>query len=569
MMKLTSVTYQNFKSVGNAHITVRLDNTKTTLLSGTNGAGKSTLLDAICFALYGKGYGSVNKPQLINSVNQKQCLVTIDFEIGRKKFTVRRGMKPNIFEIIENGKLRKKSAEVKDDQKVLEQQILKMNYRAFTQVVIMGSGYYVPFMRLPAAQRREFVEDLLDIRVFSIMNRLLFDKNKTLKEELRDTDVRIKSAKEKFKMQETFIEKMKKERHDDVDRHQKEITRLEKENISHSTKIDRHQNAIQKLSEKLAEFAHLDEEIGDVRSHTKRLEKSIRDHQTKRSFYHTTDQCPTCSQPIHENHKSSLVESVDSDIKQQEKELVSLEKKMDGFTKAMVRKNKILEQVSEENEMVDRLNRLVIVNNALIKNANYLIGDQQNNTSSIDAESTKLKEFAKEIVSSDNTKRSLLDNQQYYDLAAIMLQDNGIKSRIIKQYIPTINKLINKYLGALDFFVSFNLDENFNETVKSRYRDEFTYESFSEGQKTRIDLALTFAFREIAKMKNSVNTNLLIFDEILDSSMDTVGVDLFMSLLDKVNIDNVFIISHRDIGDKFEDHIRFELQNNFTVRKER
>lgn len=568
MINLTKITYQNFKSVGNSPITISLDKYKTTLISGTNGTGKTTILDAICFALFGKGYGAANKPQLINSINQKHCLVTLEFEIGKKNFIVKRGMKPNVFEIYENGKLRKKSAELKDDQKVLEQQILKMNYRSFTQVVIMGSGYYVPFMRLPLAQRREFIEDLLDIRIFSVMNRLLFDKNKALKEELKEVDFKLKSTKEKIKMQQEFIDKIKKERSDDVERNNREIAKLEKENLAHETKLNNHRTALGKLEKRLTKYESINEELDEVRISYKRLEKTIKEYNTKREFYSDTTICPTCNQDIHDGHRDELVKGVESDIVKQESEMQKLQKTLDNLLKEVSKKDEIIDKISEENSMIDRVNSLISINNSLITKSNKNIEQQQTNTTVIDGEKEKLKKFAKEAVECDNKKRKLLETQQYYELSALMLQDNGIKARIIKQYIPTINKMINKYLSALDFFVSFNLDENFNETVKSRHRDEFTYESFSEGQKLRIDLALTFAWREIAKLKNSVNTNLLIFDEILDGSLDSTGVDLFMTLLEKINIENIFIISHRDIGDKFEDNIKFELKNNFTVMKE-
>lgn len=566
MIKFTKITYSNFMAVGTSPITIDLDRHHTTLITAVNGSGKSTMLDAVSFALYGRAYRNINKNQLVNSINQKKCEVTIEFEIGKKKYKVFRGIKPNKFEIYENDKMVNQDPNVRDYQKILETQILKMNYRAFTQVVVMGSSSYIPFMKLKPHERRDFIEDLLDIRIFSVMNKLLFQKMKDGKERLKDVETEIKSTKEKIELQESFINSRKKERSDASEKIIHAVQQAKTDISREEDSISDLEAQIARLEAKLKDYSDVTEQVSELNLEKKRVSRSIQEHDKNKAFYHNTENCPTCRQGIGDDHKAHIILEIDGILDGFYRELDEISAKTKDLQVKVDEMDGINEQITELNSRVSKINQTIHGLNLLVRKYNKELQDLEDDTSSIDADKEKLKDLAKTVVTLVSQRKKMVEDAHYQTIAYNMLMDNGIKAKVIKQYIPVINKLVNKYLNALDFFVSFNLDENFNEVVKSRYRDEFSYDSFSEGEKQRISLALTFAWRDVARMKNSVNCNLVVFDELFDSSLDQTGMDLCIGLLHGLKDTNTFVISHKEgIADKFSSSIKITKKNNFTI----
>lgn len=560
MVKFIRVSYRNFLSSGNIPIEIKLNKTHLTLISGKNGSGKSTIVEAIVFGLFGKPYRNINKNQLINSINQKQCLVELDFEIGKKKYRIVRGIKPNVFEIYENGKVLNQNPNIRDHQKVLESQILKMSYKTFTQVVMMGSGNYIPFMELQPYQRREFIEDLLDIKIFSVMNTLVKDRVKSLKDEIRETDLEIKSLKEKALMQKSFIEKQVKEKDENK---QSLHDSIEKNFSDNKQLVER----VTKLREKVDSITSsfddsLYEKLSELRIKKSENELDVSSRTSKRLI---GDVCPTCKQDVSDSVRMKIDIEIDKEVDQLSRYGKSIDLDIININKEISKIEEQSKEVKKIQDSISVLNEQISINNAIIMKDQGLL-ESISDTTSIDEEKEKLRTYAKAIVKVDNHKKKTVESLHLNTIVTNLLQDSGIKAKIIKQYVPVINKLVNKYLAKLDFFVSFNLDENFNESVKSRHRDEFTWGSFSEGQKMRINLALIFTWREIARMKNSINTNIVFFDELLDSSMDGGGMDLALGLLDDMKDSNVFVISHREGSfDKFPSVIQMGTKNNFTI----
>lgn len=545
-----------------------MDSHSLTLCTGKNGSGKSALNDALSFVLFGKPFRNFNKPQLLNSINQKQLLVELNFEVGKKKYKIIRGMKPNIFEIYENEKLINQDPNIRDYQKVLEQQIIKMNYRAFTQVVIMGSSSYIPFMRLKAQERRDFIEDLLDIRIFSIMNDLLKNKSKLIKDNIRDVDVEIKSLREKIEIQDKHVKSRKFEKQNRIDILNEEIDKLLNENSNNSTIINKTLIEVDFLNKEAEKFESASDRLTEFRTLHKKIKSSIEKHHEEKQFYHSIEECPICKQNVGSNHRTHIVESVDKSIQNLEIDLLDLQNKLESVNEDLIKYEELATEISTLNDIINQKNKLIIVNNALIEKNKVQLSIIIEDTTNLDEETKKLKEYAKAILKKSELKKSLLEIQQYQDTAIILLQDNGIKAKIVKQYIPIINKLVNKYLDAMDFFVGFTLDENFNEIIKSRHRDTFSYESFSDGQKRRIDMALLLTWREVAKSKNSINTNLIILDEA-DAPMDGTGADMLIDLYKASNIPNVIMISHKEgLSNSADRVLTFEMKNNFTMLKE-
>ncbi len=567
MIKFEKITIKNFMSVGNASLTVDYTAAKSTIVTAVNGSGKSSImLDSICFVLYGKPYRPINKPQLLNSINQKGLLVEIEFKIDKTRYKVKRGIKPNIFEIYKGGKLINQDAAARDYQKVLEQTILKMNFRTFTQIVIMGSGNYIPFMRLKPDARREFIEDILDIKIFSTMNMLLKQQVKEHFEHLKEITTNINFLKEKIKIQHSFIEKMEDEKTNQKASIVSEIERL-------TTEIDDLWKTISSLQENV-ESIQLDIDghnmISDKKIELQTLAKQIKANIVKfnkdKEFYSNTEICPTCHQEIEEHHREKIIARATNKVTEFGRGLAEIEARLIDF-------NSQLEIISEKQRKISELQSRISECNSSINTANTMISKYHTDlstistdTGSIDSEKAKLKKTSKELMTLVDEKRTMKDTETYFGVISGMLKDTGIKTRIIKQYVPVFNKLINKYLQQLDMFVEFQLDENFSETVKSRYRDTFTYDSFSEGEKQRIDLALMFVFREVARLKNAINTNLLIMDEVLDASMDATGVDNFFNIINSLSTTNLFVISHRQgMADKFDAGIKLIKKGNFTV----
>lgn len=567
MITFEKIKIQNFMSVGNAPLELDYTKSKTTLVTATNGVGKSSIMmDSICFALYGKPYRNINKPQLVNSINGKACLVEISFKVGKVKYIVKRGIKPAIFEIYKNGTLLNQDAASRDYQKVLETNILKMNYRTFTQVVIMGSGNYIPFMKLSAQARREFIEDVLDIKIFSVMNSLLKQHMKDIDDEEKELLTAINLLKEKFKMQEQFIATLENEKETRRNEIQAEIEKLGEEEASLSSKIELLSLEVEQIGDQTEERSKVTKKLNDLKTIQTRLTKNIEKQQQNKEFFAVTEVCPTCHQEIGDHHRDHLIKTADSKVVELSSGLDELDQMLNDIQNKMANIESNQREVMRVQGEIGTAQSSMSVTQKLITKYQRELIDLNANTSSVDTEKKVLKTISKDIVHKDKERKDLGVTKQYNDAIAYLLKDTGIKTKIVKQYVPVFNKLINAYLQHLDLFVSFELDENFNETVKSRYRDFFTYESFSEGEKQRIDLAMLFTFREIARMKNAINVNLLIMDEVLDQSLDNVGVDNFFNIISGLPTSNLFVISHREsMQDKFDDSVRLVKHNNFTV----
>jgi len=562
-----SVSWKNFLSTGNTANKVQLDGHSTTLIVGKNGEGKSTILDALTFSLFNKPFRDINKGQLVNSINQKNCLVEIEFDIGPIQYKVVRGMKPNIFEIYQNGNLINQDAASKDYQSVLEQQILKLNYKTFTQVVILGSASFIPFMQLPSGQRREVIEDILDIKVFSVMNNILKEKMAETKEDISGIDTEIRIITEKAKAQKSLIDSLQHSK----DQNTKVITDKIQANINEISDkthlVDLLNKDVEELNLQLANKIDVDKNLDLCKANMNKLQQKMAQADEHISFFSSNETCPSCEQGIQHDHKSKIINKISHDKQELNNGMSTLNSAYTKLSQDLQDKQELLKQIQDKNisisTEISAMNLLLKANKEFEKEISELSvqGD-------IDTEKEKIKELANEALEKNNVKMELVKQKNLQDIASVLLRDTGIKTTIIREYLPAMNKLINMYLSAMDFFVKFELDESFNEIIKSRFRDEFTYASFSEGEKMRIDLAILFTWRQIAKMKNSVNTNLLILDEIFDSSLDVAGTDYFLSVMDQLGENsNVFVISHKGdvLLDKFKNNIRFEKTNDFST----
>ena len=565
MINFKYVRWKNFLSTGNQFIEIQLDKNPTTLIIGENGAGKSTILDALCFGLFGKPFRMISKNLLVNSVNNSSTVVEVEFSVGTKEYKVIRCIKPNKFEIYQNGKLMSLEANVRDYQKILEQQILKLNYRSFTQVVILGSSTFVPFMQLKARHRREVVEEILDIQIFSTMNILLKQKLKSIVEELREVDYSFSLVSERITLQENYIDDIKKNKDNIIDEKQKTFEKNEKE-IEERMWESKH---LTEDNQTLLESIIGEDKVVDKRDKLKDIQFMLKDKESRGqkliSFFEENDDCPTCQQHIDEEFK---VKSIDEKTKEVAEVSEGLNKLSDEMKKveSKIKEYKNTAKSIRENEiafakLTSGITQLEKFNAKLQTEIETLL---KGNVSNEDTE--KLIRLKQECIKVERQRTDLRDEKSYAEAIKLILQDTGIKTKIIKQYLPIMNKLINTYLTSMEFYVNFTLNENFEESIKSRYRDEFTYSSFSEGEKMRIDLSLLFTWRAIAKMKNSANTNLLILDEIFDSSLDGTGTDEFLKILNTLGDENVFVISHKQdvLADKFKSTIKFEKVKNFS-----
>ena len=557
------VRWKNFLSTGNNFTEIQLDRNPTTLIIGENGAGKSTILDALCFGLFGKPFRNINKAQLLNTVNNSSALVEIEFKIGTKEIKVRRGIKPNVFEIYINGKMYNQDANARDYQKYLEQQILKLNYRSFTQVVILGSSTFVPFMQLQARHRREVVNEILDIQIFSIMNLLMRERIKTITADIRENEYQHELAEEKITMQEKYIKDTKSNKKNLIT----EKTNLMAGNEEEVFKQEANNKILKVENEtyinQIADTDKVKEQFDKMKDIQSTLTEKKNTNSKMLQFFEDNDICPTCEQPL--NNAEEMISA-----KQQE---------VDKFTEALGDLTKVLVKSQNRQQEIKDIRDKIRDNEVKMAQSNSSIKElakfNATLTSEIKAlesgtvtkeEEDKLKKLKKDFVFFDKEKTKLREDLTYSEAARNMLQDTGIKTKVIKKYLPIMNKLINTYLNSMEFYVNFTLDENFNETIKSRYRDEFTDASLSEGEKMRIDLALLFTWRAVAKMKNSTNTNLLILDEIFDSALDGTGTDEFLKILNTLGDENVFVISHKQdaLADKFRSTIKFEKVKNFS-----
>jgi len=566
MIIFKTVRWKNFLSTGNAFSEIQLDASPATLIVGSNGAGKSTFLDAICFGLFNKPFRKITKAQLVNAVNEKDLLVEIEFSIGSRDYMIRRGFKPTLFEIYLNGSMLSQEAAMNEQQKHLEQSILRLNYKSFTQVVILGSSCFVPFMQLSPPNRREVIEDLLDIRIFSTMNTLLRDKVKSVKETLRECEYQVDLAKNKVEMQQNLIANLQEQSNANTSRRKREIKDLEGEISSTMDAVTKGLGELSSKEKSLEAYGDLDKEQTELLVYQDRFKTKKKSFNKEYKFFDKNDNCPTCHQAITEELKNDKKKVINVSLKELDDASVALQQKLDILLEKIAQRQIINNEVREINDRISSYNKEIQWKKKQIQDIEEKINT--GTVVSLKKEKERLKEMAKDGIV---VEESLLDTKKQrddYDVVSNMLRDTGIKSVIIKKYLPVMNQLVNRYLKELDFYVSFDLNENFEETIKSRFRDEFTYSSFSEGEKMRIDLALLFTWRTIAKMKNSANTNLLILDEIFDSSLDGQGTDDFLKILHTVSDNtNVFVISHKteSLQDKFASTLQVEKKQNFSV----
>ena len=566
MIYFKKLRWRNFLSTGNQFIEVDLAKSASTLIIGSNGSGKSTLLDALCFSLFNRPFRTIKKEQLVNTINNNDCEIEVEFETNGKQYKVKRGIKPNVFEIYCNNVLINQDASNVDYQNMLEQNILKCNYRAFCQVVILGSSSYEPFMHLRARYRREVVEEILDIRVFSHMDLLLRHKQAELSKNIVDVRHRYDLMSEKYQLQKDHFEQIQNRDNTDIEDRKGQLKENEKSNYEYNQKL-------QLLNEKIIstkaeiwggdKYARKGTELSKLET---KIETNLSNHKKTLSFFQNNDTCNTCTQPIDKVFKQQKINSEANKISELEAGLMQLTGEIKKNQSKIDEMNNIKDKINDLNISVAKINTSISEinrhSNRLDTEIQKLESDKEN-TSKVSYELEQLKNQLKEI---NVDKEKVVEEKKYIDIAREILNDTGVKAKIIKKYLPIMNNLINKYLQSMDFFVNFHLDEEFNETIKSRFRDTFVYNSFSEGEKLRIDLALLFTWRTIAKMKNSTNTNLLILDEIFDSSLDGAGTEEFFKILKTLSNENTFIISHKGdiLFDKFTNIIKFEKYKNFT-----
>jgi DNA repair exonuclease SbcCD ATPase subunit len=570
MITFEKVRWRNFLSTGNTFSEINLQSAKTNLIVGANGAGKSTVLDALTFGLFGKSFRKINKPSLVNSINEKDCLVEVEFSIGSKQYLIRRGIKPNLFEINVDGQLWNQESTVVDQQKNFEQNVLKMNYKSFTQVVILGSSTFVPFMRLPLAQRRDIIEDILDIQIFSVMNDNLRDKVKENNEELKQLESTLSLHTKKIDLQKEYMLDLEKKAKSDIEKKESKISSLK---LSQS-------GAMQQVSELTVEVADLNDQLKTLSDARKKLKKmntfkakiqqKIDQAKKYSQFFIDNDICPTCTQEITQDLKDKKIKDTDDEWEKLNTGLDDLQKTIDAEEKREEKFVELSDQVINVNSSINQINYEINSLGKSIKELQDEIKDLSSGSADNKVEFEKLKQLVDQKKTFTTEISYLKKDKDVLITATQLLKDSGIKTRIIKTYLPTMNKLINQYLQSMDFYVNFTLDENFEETIKSRHRDIFSYESFSEGEKARIDIALLLTWRSIAKLKNSVDTNLLILDEIFDGSLDQSGSsDLGWILRNFDDNTNVFVISHKEsMNDKFDRTLLVEKPKNFSIINE-
>lgn len=560
------IRWANFLSTGSQFTEVILDSSPTTLIVGENGSGKSTILDALCYALFNKAFRDVNKPQLCNSINGKNMVVEVEFTIGSKDYKIIRGVKPNIFEIYLNGELVNQDAASRDYQKYLEDHVLKLNYKSFTQIVILGSASFTPFMQLPAGHRREVIEDLLDIKIFSTMNDALKDKVSILKIKLTEFDTKIELGKGKVKLQQSYIKTLEADRDNRSKETEKlielageEIVKLTSNVTASVTIIEDLKSTITDSEEKEGAESSLTALIDKMTGKKNKIIKDIK-------FYQDNDTCPTCTQILDLTFKHDTVTCHSAKLEEVRNAEAYLIDQLAVVRLRLQEIRTVKKTIAESNDVIIDNNSKIIAEQNYIRKLEKEVMSSTAGMANIEEEKTKLKTLAKEVIDASEEKATLVEEKHYLDIAGLLLKDTGIKTKIIKQYLPVINNLVNKYLQVQEMFVHFELDETFTEIIKSRHRDTFSYASFSEGEKARIDISILLAFRSIAKMKNTANTNLLLMDEIFDSSLDTNGADFVMTLLNTLGANsNVCVISHRDaLFDKFSNVIKFEKINGYS-----
>lgn len=570
MIIFKKLRYRNFLSTGNNFTEIDLTKSKRTLIVGANGSGKSSSLCALSFALFGKAHRNINKPQLVNSINNKNCEVEVEFELGSNQYRVRRGIKPTIFEIYQNGNLLNQSSTSKDYQKILEQNILKLNHKSFHQIVVLGASSFIPFMQLRASDRRSVIEDLLDIGVFSKMNILLKEKLSTVKETLKDYDHQLEIVRTKQQAQEKHIEDLRQlstryreQRQQKIEQARAQIDELQqkKEDINQLIK----QADPSSIKEKNL-LAH--DQKQSILSELSRVQTSIKALVKDAKFFTDNDQCPTCSQDIDEDIRAKHIEKAKTDAKELKSQQENFQKLGTEVNESIKELEQLIQTVRQYESDIQAIDRDITNQQKIIEDTQNEINTLENSNNDLVKAKLDYDKIWNEREKISTLKESLNEKYTYYLAISEMLKDTGIKTKVIKQYLPVINQLVNQYLQVMDFFVSFHLDENFEETIRSRHRDVFSYDSFSEGEKSRIDLSLLFTWRQIAKMKNSVSTNLLVLDEVMDSSLDAEGVEHLMKIFYTLDdMTNVFVISHKKeiMEEKFDRRLTVSKEKNFSI----
>jgi len=566
MLHFETLKWKNLLSTGNAYTEIRLDRSPTTAIVGENGAGKSTILDALCYVLFNKPFRNINKPNLINSINERGMVVEIEFHIGKQQYKVVRGMKPNVFEIYVNGNLIDQPGAIKDYQKILEDTILRLNYKSFTQIVILGNASFTPFMQLSSRDRREVIEDLLDIQIFSNMNLLLKDRLSENKSEQAEIGSQIEIIENKIEVQNNYLNQLQRDIDSEINEYLELIANKKQLTTEYNAKNVELSSEVSRYMESIKDSLKVDSKMSKVSDILSKLHDKGLKADKRLSFFERNDHCPTCEQEI--------------DVKIKQDKITKTKEIIDKTTDAVDRLQ------TEQRELANRLTQIEIVQSK-INAIQQQVTSNQNEINSIastvvefekkvasledkkttDTHSTvEIESLQKDLATYNKKKETLSYNKELYDFASHLLKDGGIKTKIIRQYVPIINKLVNKYLAAMDFFVNFELNEEFSEVIRSRHRDDFSYASFSEGEKSRIDISLMLTWRAVAKLKNSVNTNLLILDEVFDSSMDTNGVEILMGLFNELHDTNIFVISHKGdlLVDKFRSMIKFEKIRSFS-----
>ena len=566
MINFKKIRYKNFLSTGNNFTEIDFQAHHTNLVVGTNGAGKSTMLDALTFVLFNKPFRKINKPQLVNTVNERDCLVEIEFNVNGRDYLVRRGIKPNVFDIEVNGNLLHKEADDRSNQKILEENILKVNYKSFTQIVILGSSTFVPFMQLTTANRREVIEDLLDIRIFSAMNGLIKDKIRTQKEQIKSLDVKRKNVKEKIDMQRSFIEELENRGKQSIDENKIKIDSLMKE----AEVFLRENSALEEDVFKFTKEQQIVTDAGDklvkLNNLRGKLSQKVGTITKEHKFFSENTVCPTCGQDIEEEFRVNRISDAQNKAKELKKGYEELESTIKFEQERERQFNALSQEITKLTHDISQNNTRINLNQRQIRDLENEIQTTTSNLQNRNTEHEKLEEFRESL---QRTIEDLSDRKQeivHYDFAYSLLKDDGVKTKIIKKYLPFINQQVNRYLQLMDFYINFQLDGEFNETVESPIHEHFSYSSFSEGEKMRIDLALLFTWREVARVKNSVNTNLLIMDEVFDSSLDGFGTEEFLKIIRYVVKDaNIFVISHKDsLHDKFESVLKFDKVKGFS-----
>ena len=567
MINFNKVRWKNFLSTGQVFTEVDLKRNPATLIVGENGSGKSTILDALTFSLFGKAFRNIKKPQLINSINEQNAITEVEFSIGKKHFLVRRGIKPNIFEIEVDGVMINQDSKARDYQEHLEKNILKLNYKSFTQIVILGSSSFVPFMQLKSNDRRVIIEDLLDIEVFSTMNLLLKNKISDLKQEVNLNELEMSKTENAIELQEDYISKMKQNNEQLISANQEKINKSNGDIASYNLQISDIETRIVSLNKLVENFDQQQNKQRKLEKYEDEINKNLKKVEKEIEFYRQNTDCPVCKQTIDEDHR-------ECEISEKQKKKTELDDAVIKIAEELQLSIKSIQEMTETQKSITDFQSEITKHNASISAINQYIQKVNEEIQTLNEKGADVTDASKKLKKLKSDQKNLLTLKEQhsnmssiYEVASVLLKDGGIKTTIIKKYLPIMNKLINKYLASMDFYVSFNLDENFNETIKSRFRDEFTYASFSEGEKMRIDLALLFTWRAIAKLKNSMSTNLLILDEVFDSSLDEDGTSDFLKILHSLgNESNVFVISHKGevLYDKFKNMIKFEKHKNFS-----